>query len=151
MLRALTRSRYWLDRRRSGSSARRGPRSRSSTYASTPSFSEADQGALSRSPSNGLDLRHDLLLQPLHVVERLRDRHVLEWRPEERHRQPGLTVTPEVVSDLGRRPNHQIGGFAPRSLIGLLVGDREPDHAADFQIVDRAGAPEFLEFTIDRG
>ena len=53
----------------------------------------------------GLDLRHDLLLQPLHVVERLRNRDIRERRPEEHHRQPGLLQTLEIVGDLARRPN----------------------------------------------
>ena len=38
----------------------------------------------------GVDLRHDLLLETLEVVQRLGDRHVRERRPQERHRQPRL-------------------------------------------------------------
>ena len=37
--------------------------------------------------SHRVDLRHDLFLQPLEVVERLGDRHVGERRPQQRHRQ----------------------------------------------------------------
>ena len=46
-----------------------------------------DSGLSSLRPElHGVDLGHDLLLQPLEVVEGLRNRHVLERRPEERHR-----------------------------------------------------------------
>jgi len=55
---------------------------------------------------HGLDLRHDLLFQPLEVVERLRHRHVGERRPDEQHRQPGLLQPLEVVGDL-RSGAHQ--------------------------------------------
>src|SRR5499426_2284556 len=57
--------------------------------ASCSGRASADSGVSSLSPElHGVDLGHDLLLQPLQVVERLRDRHVLERRPEKRHRQP---------------------------------------------------------------
>jgi hypothetical protein len=54
---------------------------------------------------HGLDLWHDLLLQPLEVVERLRHGHVLERRPDEQHRQPGLLQPLEVVGDLRNGPH----------------------------------------------
>ncbi len=37
--------------------------------------------AKSLSVSAGVDLRHDFLHQPLHVIERLRNRHTTEGRP----------------------------------------------------------------------
>jgi hypothetical protein len=37
---------------------------------------------------DGFDPRHDLMLQPLEVVERLRHRHVPKRRPDEQQRQP---------------------------------------------------------------
>ena len=54
----------------------------------------------------GLDLRHDLFLQPLEVVERLGDRHVRERRPDQQQVQPGLLQPLEVVGDL-RSGSHQ--------------------------------------------
>src|SRR5512147_630595 len=98
---------------------------------------------------HGVNLGHDLLLQPLEVVERLRNRHVLERRPEKRHRQPDLLVALEGVGDLRGGSRQQIAGLAPRSLIGLLVRDDEPEHVADLETVDRAPTPELLEFSLN--
>src|SRR5262245_36815838 len=98
---------------------------------------------------HGVDLGHDLLLQPLEVIERLRHRHVLERRPEERHRQASLLVALELVGDLRGGSRQQIAALALRSLIGLLVCDHEPEHVADLETVDRARTPELLELSLD--
>ena len=68
----------------------------------------------------GFDLRHDLLLETLEVVQRLGDRHVRERRPQERHRQPRLLVALEHVGDLRRGSREQVGGLARRRLVHLL-------------------------------
>jgi hypothetical protein len=86
--------------------------------------------------------------QALEVVERLRDRHVLERRPDQRHRQPGFLVALEVVGDLGRGAGQEVAALALRRLIGLGVGDDEPDHAADLEIVQERTA-ELLELALD--
>src|SRR5262245_35643005 len=100
--------------------------------ASCSGRASADSGLSSLSPElHGVDPGHDLLLQPLEVVERLRNRHILERRPEKRHRQPDLLVTLEAVGDLRSGSRQQIAGLAPRSLIGLLLRDDEEEHAAD--------------------
>src|SRR4030095_2241405 len=113
-----------------------------------PGAPQFDSGVSSRSPElHGVDLGHDLLLQPLEVVERLRNRHVLERRPEKR--QPGLLVALELVGDLRGGSRQQIAALAPRSLSGLLVRDDEPEHVADLETVDRARTPELLELSLD--
>src|SRR5581483_4577959 len=99
--------------------------------------------------SHGLDLRHDLLLQPLEVVERLRDRYIGERRPEEQQVKTGLLQPLEVVGDLRDGPYQEVGALAERRLIRLLVRDRVPDHAADIEIVDRARALELAELLLD--
>src|SRR5262245_30771840 len=112
--------------------------------------SKVQLGVSSLSPElRGVDLGHDLLLQPLEVVERLRHWHVLERRPEKRHRQPDLLVALEVVGDLRGGSREQIAGLALRSLISLLVRDDEPEHVADLETVDRARTPELLELSLD--
>src|SRR4029450_8192567 len=110
-----------------------------------PGAPQFDSGVSSRSPElHGVDLGHDLLLQPLEVVERLRNRHVLERRPEKRHRQPGLLVALELVGDLRGGSCQQIAALTLRSLIGLLVRDDEPEHVADLETVGGARAAERL-------
>src|SRR5262252_8736346 len=119
--------------------------------ASCSGRASADSGLSSLSPElHSVDPGHDLLLQPLEVVERLRNRHVLERRPEKRHRQPDVLVPLEAVGDLRGGSRQQIAGLAPRSLIGLLVRDDEEEHAADLETVDRARTPELLEPSLDR-
>src|SRR4029450_11180584 len=76
-------------------------------------------------------------------------RHVLERRPEKRHRQPSLLVALELVGDLRGCSRQQIAALALWSLIGLLVRDDEPEHVADLEIVDRARTPELPELSLD--
>src|SRR5215469_563247 len=95
--------------------------------------------------SHSVDLGHDFFLQTLEVVERLRYRNVLERRPEQRHRHPGFPVALEYVGDLRGASRQQVGALAHRRLIHGLVGDDEPDHAHDLEVVDRTGGVQRLK------
>ena len=94
----------------------------STSRTSTPGRRSSTRSACSSAFAalRGFDLRHDLLLETLEVVQRLGDRHVRERRPQERHRQPRLLVALERVGDLRRGSREQVGGLARRRLVHLL-------------------------------
>src|SRR5690348_16459104 len=99
--------------------------------------------------SYSVDFGHDFFLQALEVVERLSHRNVLERRPEQWHRHPGFAVALEHVGDLRRAPRQQVGALAQRRLIHGLVGDDEPDHADDLEVVDRTGSVQRLDLALN--
>src|SRR4051794_9655405 len=97
----------------------------------------------------GLDLRQNVVHEPPHVYDSLRRWGPAERRPQQGHRQPGIPITLEIVSDLLCGANQRWRELAPWRLISFVARDLKRQHARNFEPLEGLLAPPLRELLLD--